>query len=72
MERDEIIELSPLEKEIDALLSKSVYFIQTYRAIDALNVLSEVRRMMNGQSVHWRIRTAVLKNTGQAYIQLGQ
>jgi tetratricopeptide (TPR) repeat protein len=28
--------------------------------------------MMNGQSVHWRIRTAVLKNTGQAYIQSGQ
>ena len=72
MERDEIIELSPLEKEIDALLSKSVYYIQTYRAIDALNVLSEAQRMMNGQSVHWRIRTAVLKNTGQAYIQSGQ
>lgn len=69
---DEIMELTPLEKEIDALLSKSVYYIQTYRAIDALNVLSEAQRMMNDQSVHWRIRTAVLKNTGQAYIQLGQ
>lgn len=69
---DEFMDLTPLEKEIDALLSKSVYFIQTYRAIDALNVLSEAQRMMNGQSVHWRIRTAVLKNTGQAYIQSGQ
>ena len=69
---DEIMVLTPLEKEIDALLSKSVYYIQTYRAIDALNVLSEAQRMMNGQSVHWRIRTAVLKNTGQAYIQSGQ
>lgn len=69
---DEIMELTPLEKKIDALLSKSVYYIQTYRAIDALNVLSGAQRMMNGQSVHWRIRTAVLKNTGQAYIQLGQ
>jgi tetratricopeptide (TPR) repeat protein len=69
---DEIMELTPLEKEIDALLNKSGYYIQTYRAIDALNVLSEAQRMMNGQSVHWRIRTAVLKNTGQAYIQLGQ
>ena len=58
---DEIMELTPLEKEIDALLYKSVYYIQTYRAIDALNVLSEAQRMMNGQSVHWRIRTAVLK-----------
>ena len=69
---DEIMDLTPLEKEIDALLNKSGYYIQTYRAIDALNVLSEAQRMMNGQSVHWRIRTAVLKNTGQAYIQSGQ
>lgn len=72
MVKNEIMELSPLEKEIDALLNKSGYYIQTYRAIDALNVLSEAQRMMNGQSVHWRIRTAVMKNTGQAYIQLGQ
>lgn len=69
---DEIMELTPLEKEINALLSKSVDYIQTYRAIDALNVLSEAQRMMNDQSVHWRIRTAVMKNTGKAYIQLGQ
>jgi hypothetical protein len=68
---DEIMELTPLEKEIDALLYKAGYYLHTYRAIDALNVLSEAQRMMNGQSVHWRIRTAVLKNTGQAYIQSG-
>jgi tetratricopeptide (TPR) repeat protein len=72
MVKNEIMELSQLEKEIDALLNKSGYYIQTYRAIDALNVLSEAQRMMNGPSVHWRVRTAVLKNTGQAYIQLGQ
>lgn len=69
---DEIMELTPLEQEINALLCKSGYYIQTYRAIDALNVLMEAHRMMEGQSVHWRVRTAVLKNTGQAYIQLGQ
>lgn len=70
--KDEIIELTPLDQEINALLYKAGYYLQTYRAIDALNVLSEAHRMMNGQSVHCRIRTAVLKNTGQAYIQLGQ
>ena len=70
--KDEIIELTPLDQEINALLYKAGRYLQTYRAIDALNVLSEAQRMMNGQSVHWRRRTAVLKNTGQAYIQSGQ
>lgn len=67
--KDEIIELTPLDQEINALLYKAGRYLQTYRAIDALNVLSEAHRMMNGQSVHWRVRTAVLKNTGQAHIQ---
>lgn len=69
---DEIIDLTPLEQNINALIFKAGYFIQTYRALDALNVLAEAHRKMDGQEVHWRVRTAVLKNTGQAYIQLGQ
>ena len=69
---DEIMVLTPLEQDINALLYKAGYYLHTYRAIDALNVLMEAHRMMEGQSVHWRVRTAVLKNTGQAYIQLGQ
>lgn len=69
---DEIIDLTPLEQKINALIFKAGYFIQTYRALDALNVLAEAHRKMDGQEVHWRVRTAVLKNTGQAYIQLGQ
>ena len=69
---DEIIDLTPLEQKINALIFRAGYFIQTYRALDALNVLAEAHRKMDGQEVHWRVRTAVLKNTGQAYIQLGQ
>ena len=63
---DEIIDLTPLEQKINALIFKAGYFIQTYRALDALNVLAEAHRKMDGQEVHWRVRTAVLKNTGQA------
>lgn len=70
--KDEIIDLTPLEQKINALIFKAGYFIQTYRALDALNVLADAHRKMDGQEVHWRVRTAVLKNTGQAYIQLGQ
>ena len=70
--KDVIIELTPLDQKVNALLYKAGYNLHTYRAIDALNVLMEAHRMMEGQSVHWRVRTAVLKNTGQAYIQLRQ
>ncbi len=69
---EEILELTPIERKIDLLLRKSAYYLQTYRGIEAQNVLLEAHRMIEGQSVHWRVRTAVLKNTGQAYIQLGQ
>ena len=68
---DEIIDLTPLDQKINALVFKGGYYLQTYRAIDALNVLAEAHKMMEGQEVHWRVRTAVLRNTGQAYIQLG-
>lgn len=70
--KDEIIELTQLDQKINALLNKAGYYLQTYRAIDALNVLSEACQMMDGQNVHWRVRTAVLKNFGQTYIQLGE
>lgn len=69
--KDEIIELTALDQKINALIFKAGYFIQTYRAIDALNVLAEAHRMMEGQEVHWRVKTAVLNNTGQAHILLG-
>lgn len=69
---DEIFELTPLEKEIDLLLRKSGYYLVTYRGIEALNVLTKAQRMMEGQDVKWQIRTAVLKNIGQAFIQTGQ
>lgn len=72
MAKDEIIELTALDQKINALVYKAGYYLQTYRGIDALNVLAEAHKMMEGQEVHWRVRTAVLKNTGQAYIQLGQ
>ena len=68
---DEIIDLTALEQKINALVNKAGYYLQTYRAVDALNVLTEAHKMMEGQEVQWRVRTAVLKHTGQAYIQLG-
>ena len=37
---DEIMVLTPLEQDINALLYKAGYYLHTYRAIDALNVLA--------------------------------
>ena len=68
---NEILELTPVEKDIDLLLRKSGFYLQTYRGIEALNVLTKAHRMMEGQDLKWQVRTAVLRNTGQAYIQLG-
>ena len=69
MPMEEILELTPIEREIDLLLRKSAYYLQTYRGIEAMNVLTTAHRMIDGQDVKWQVRTAVLKNTGQAYIQ---
>lgn len=69
--KDKIIDLTDIDQRINALAYKAGYYLQTYRAIDALNVLAEAHKMMEGQEVHWRVRTAVLKHMGQAYIQLG-
>ena len=46
---NEILELAPVEKDIDSLLRKSGFYLQTYRGIEALNVLTKAHRMMEGQ-----------------------
>ena len=69
--KNEILELTPLEREIDLLLRKSAYYLQTYRGIEAMNVLTEAQNMIDGKVVKWQVKTAVLMNTGQALIQIG-
>lgn len=70
--KNEILELTLVEKEIELLLRESGYYLQTYRGIEALNVLTKAHKMMEGQDVKWQVKTTVLKNTGQAFIQTGE
>lgn len=63
------IELTPIEKEIDALLGKSGFYLQTYRAIDAQNVLAQALNMIESNEVKWQVRAAVYRNMGQALYQ---
>lgn len=37
---NQLIDLSPAEKQIEALLQKSGFYLQKYRAIDAMTVLN--------------------------------
>lgn len=69
--KNDILELTPIEKEVDLLLRKAVYYLQTYRGIEALNELTKAHRMISGQDLKWQVKTAVLKNTGLALIQTG-
>lgn len=66
------IELSPVEKEIAELLQKSGFFLQTYRAIDALNVLKEATNRVESNEVQWQLKATVYRNMGQALFQQGQ
>ena len=69
---DEIIELTPLEKKIDVLLGKSGFYLQTYRAIDAQNVLSQALQLIESSDVQWHVRAAAYRNMGQALLLQGK
>jgi tetratricopeptide (TPR) repeat protein len=69
---DNLFKLTPLEQEIDALLGKSNFYLQSYRAIEAQNVLNDAMRLMEGNVVKWQVKAAVYRNMGQALFQRGK
>lgn len=66
------IELTPIEKEIDFLLGKSGFYLQTYRAIDAEYVLRQALDKAENNDVQWQVKAAVYRNMGQAMFQMGR
>ena len=66
------MELTQLKKEIDDLIRRSNILLQTYRAIDALNVLQQALSLVETNNVQWYIKAAIFRNMGQAYDQQGQ
>lgn len=69
---DQLIEPTPIEKEIEVLLGKSAFFLQTYRAIEALNVLQQAQELTEGKNVKNQIRAILCRNKGQTQFQLGK
>lgn len=68
----EKIELSPIEKDVDHILKKAGFYIQTYRSIEALHILDKALEIVENNNVNWRVKSAVYKDYSQAHIQLGK
>lgn len=68
---NQLIDLSPAEKQIDALLQKSGFYLQTYRAIDAMTVLNIAQEIIAKNDVRWQFKSPLFTNIGNAYIQMG-
>lgn len=66
-----MIKLTPIEEIINELLQKSNYYLQTYRAIDALSVLNKAEGLLKNNDVIWQLKAAVYRNIGQSQFQMG-
>lgn len=65
------IDLSPVEKQINALLQQSGFYLQTYRAIDAMTMLNIAQEIIAKNDVRWQFKSPLFSNIGNAYIQMG-
>lgn len=45
------VEFTPIEIKVDALLQESAFYLQSYRTIEAQNVLNEALRLVKGNEV---------------------
>lgn len=66
-----LIELTPIEKDVERLLLKAGFCLQTYRTIDAMSILEKALDIVENNNVQWRIKSAVYKDYGQAHVQMG-
>lgn len=65
------MELNVVEKEIDGLLGKTGFYLQTYRSLDAFNLLQQAEGRMAGNDVQLPVKTAVYRLMADCQIQMG-
>ena len=70
--KSNIVDYTKKEQEILDLLKEASFYLQTYRSIDALNVLHRAEELMKADEVIGRLKAPIYKNLGEAYIQMGQ
>ena len=69
---EQLEDLTLIEKQIDQLLGQSAFYLQTYRALDALTVLQKAQALAVGAEVRPPIRAVIYRNMGQALFQTGR
>ena len=69
---EQLEDLTLIEKQIDQLLGQSAFYLQTYRALDALTVLQKAQALAEGAEVRPPIRAVIYRNMGQALFQTGR
>lgn len=66
------VKYTPIESEVDELLRKSVLYIQSYRTIEAQNVLNKALRLVeSNKEVRWQLKCVTYRNLGDSYVQMG-
>ncbi len=70
MEPQEFV-LTPIEKQVNALLQEAGNCLQTFRSLEALGVLSKAHSLVETNDVCWQIKGGVYHALGDAHIQSG-
>ena len=68
---DVYVDYNSTEKEIDGLLKKVGFYLQTYRSLDAMPLLDEALRKSESQDVRWQLKATVYRLIGEAQSQMG-
>ena len=58
------LDLTPAETQIYELLQQSAFYLQTYRAIDAIRVLDIAQDIISKNNVRWQLKSTVFSNVG--------
>lgn len=66
------MELNAIEKAIDEMLRKAGFYLQTYRALDALNLLQRAKEEISGAAIQLPLRAAVNRMLADCHFQMGK
>lgn len=66
------MELNSIEKEIDGLLGKAGFYLQTYRSLEAYNLLKRAEGELAGNDIQAPVKAAVYRLLADCLIQMGK
>lgn len=66
------MELNAVEKEIDECLGKASFYLQTYRSLEAFNLLQRAEGKLAGNDIQLPVEAAVYRLMADCQIQMGK